>query len=93
MWKYLDHKGSGGNNYDKDILVPFALPEAAPAAPGQLYDLNRDPGETTNLYFQHPAVVRELKSLLEDTKTIGRSRPTVRSQKNHISLRTMSREE
>ncbi len=29
-WKYLDHKGSGGNNYDGAALKPFALPDTAP---------------------------------------------------------------
>ena len=76
-WKYLEHTGSGGNSYSRDILVPFALPEAAPTAPGQLYDLSRDPGETTNLYFKYPEVVRELKELLENSKTTGRSAPAV----------------
>lgn len=64
-WKYLDHAGSGGNRYDSPGLKPFAIPETAPDAPGQLYDLAADPGETTNLYFQHPGIVKELKTLLE----------------------------
>jgi len=72
-WKYLDHRGSGGNNYDNPELKPFALPDTAPDAPGQLYNLADDPGETTNLYFKHPAIVRKLKSLLETCKTQGRS--------------------
>lgn len=77
-WKYLDHKGSGGNNYERKgrvDLSPFVLPEKEPNAPGQLYDLEKDSGETTNLYFEHPDIVRELKALLENSKTIGRSRP------------------
>jgi len=74
-WKYLDHKGSGGNNYSKGELVPFALPEMEPNAPGQLYDLDHDPGEKINLYFKYPEVVRELKGLLEDSRLKGRSSP------------------
>ncbi len=70
-WKYLDHRGSGGNNYNSPELRPFALPDTAPEAPGQLYNLADDPGETTNLYFKHPEIVRELKSLLESSKTQG----------------------
>ncbi|HVJ68653.1 MAG TPA: arylsulfatase, partial [Caulifigura sp.] len=43
-WKYLDHSGSGGNRYDNTPgLKPFELPDAAPNAPGQLYDLVTDP--------------------------------------------------
>jgi len=38
----------------------------APNAPGQLYDLEADPGETTNLYFDRPKIVEELSSLLEE---------------------------
>ncbi len=67
-WKYLDHQGSGGNNYDGDgrwSMKPYALVDQEPDAPGQLYDLEADPGETNNLYSQHPRVVAELKSLLE----------------------------
>jgi arylsulfatase A-like enzyme len=74
-WKYLDHKGSGGNNYNSGKLRPFALPEKAPDAPGQLYNLETDPGETTNLYFKHPEIVEELKSQLERYTQDGRSTP------------------
>ena len=41
--------------------------------PGQLYNLNTDPGETINLYFKHPEIVKELKALLEHSKQSGRS--------------------
>jgi hypothetical protein len=44
-------------------------------APGQLYNLDSDPGETTNLYFEHPEIVKELKAKLEDFKSSGRSVP------------------
>jgi arylsulfatase A-like enzyme len=74
-WKFLDHRGSGGNNYEQPQLKRFALPDTAPAAPGQLYHLGNDPGETTNLYFQHPEIVRELQALLETSKAAGRSAP------------------
>ncbi|MDF1850534.1 MAG: arylsulfatase [Verrucomicrobiales bacterium] len=74
-WKYLDHKGSGGNGYDKGILAPYALPESEPEAPGQLYHLGKDPGETTNLYFKEEEKRKELQALLEELKTSGRSAP------------------
>jgi arylsulfatase A-like enzyme len=74
-WKYLDHRGSGGNNYDKGELKPFAHPDSAPDAPGQLYNLETDPGETTNLYFKHPEIVKELKALLDASKASGRTAP------------------
>lgn len=76
-WKYVDHAGSGGNRYENNPgLKPFILPELDPKAPGQLYNLTADPGETTNLYSKRPEIVAELKSLLEQSIATGRSRPT-----------------
>jgi len=77
-WKYLDHKGSGGNNYNRGGewgMKQFALPEKAPGARGQLYNLKTDPGETTNLYLEKPEIVEELKAKLEEFKKSGRSVP------------------
>ena len=67
-WKYLDHRGSGGDNYERDGhwgAKRFALPDRSPEAPGQLYHLQRDPGERQNLYFEHPEMVERLKRELE----------------------------
>jgi arylsulfatase A len=76
QWKYLDHQGSGGNDYLRwEGLATFILPDTAPDAPGQLYDLANDPGETTNLYFKHPERVREMKALLGQSIAAGRSAP------------------
>ena len=73
-WKYLAHQGSGGNNYAKHAqLKQYQLPEVAPDAPGQLYDLEKDPGETTNLSLVHPDIVREMSSLLAKSISDGRS--------------------
>ncbi len=74
-WKYIAHRGSGGNNYDKGELMRYALPETDPEASGQLYDLATDPGERTNLYSRKPELVQELKALLDNLKFSGRSRP------------------
>ncbi len=72
QWKYLDHPGSGGNNYEKNpALNTFHIPDSAPA---QLYDLSTDPGETKNLLTQKPEIARELKDLLEKSKAAGKSR-------------------
>ena len=83
-WKYLDHRGSGGNSYDDPEIKPFALPDTAPTAPGQLYDLATDPGERTNLYFERIAVAKELKDQLDEARQSGRSvplpRPTAKSK-------------
>ena len=72
-WKYLDHKGSGGNNYNGVELKQYALPDTEPDAPGQLYNLETDPGEKVNLYFKYPEIVREMKALLEASKKAGRT--------------------
>jgi len=78
-WKYLDHKGSGGgNNYThagRWGMKKYIVPEKAPQAPGQLYNLNSDPGETENLYYKNPEIVKELKEKLEQFKESGRSAP------------------
>ncbi|MFM7182230.1 MAG: sulfatase-like hydrolase/transferase [Verrucomicrobiales bacterium] len=74
-WKYLDHRGSGGNNYEKKEFRSLARADSAPDAPGQLYNLDADPGEKENLYFKHPEIVKEMKALLEKSKAEGRSRP------------------
>jgi len=76
QWKYLNHKGSGGNNYEaKDYLHPYILPDSDPDAPAQLYNLKNDPGETINLYSKYPEIVNKLKTKLEQYKRSGRSRP------------------
>ncbi len=75
IWKYLEHTGSGGNDYSKGILKPYALPETEPEATGQLYNLATDPGETTNLFFKESDKRREMEALLKKLKEDGRSAP------------------
>jgi len=77
LWKYLDHTGSGGNRYDRKLLQEYALPETAPEATGQLFNLKEDPGETTNLFFKQAekrAAMQELLARLV-RKDGGRSAP------------------
>ena len=64
-WKFLDCEGSGGWTGGSDGL------------PGQLYDMETDPEEETNLYSspEHQAVIAKLKALLEKYKSQGYSRP------------------
>lgn len=77
-WKYLDHRGSGGNNYEQGELRPLAVPDTAPDAPGQLYNLADDPGETNNLVHKHAEIAQRLKSLLETSRAEGRGTPAAR---------------
>ncbi len=77
-WKYLDHKGSGGSRYNGSgswSMARYALEDTDPDAPGQLYDLTADPGETKNLYSKHPDRVKQMKTQLETYKESGRSVP------------------
>lgn len=54
QWKFIDGPGSGGFSRPSRV-------EPGPGDPrGQLYDLEADPAETTNLYFEHPEVVEQL---------------------------------
>lgn len=84
-WKYLDHQGSGGNNYDVKNMQKWAIPDKAPDAPGQLYNLDDDPGEANNLYLTEEAKRKELQALLAKLKSSGRSAP-----KNRTPFRELS---
>ncbi|MFN3150295.1 sulfatase-like hydrolase/transferase [Bremerella sp.] len=74
-WKYLDHLGSGGNNYANGAMAQYVLPEKAPKSTGQLYDLIKDPGETTNLYIEEEQRRKDMQKLLMELKESGRSAP------------------
>ncbi|MEM9365854.1 MAG: arylsulfatase [Planctomycetota bacterium] len=75
-WKYLAHKGSGGNNYSNHrLLKGYALPDTAPGEAGQLYHLQRDPGERHNLAGAESDTVKEMQTLLDESIVRGRSRP------------------
>ncbi|HYW78539.1 MAG TPA: arylsulfatase [Thermoguttaceae bacterium] len=88
-WKYLDHRGSGGNSYDKGILQKYALPEMAPDAPGQLYNLAEDPGETKNLFFSESEKRRELQTLLK-TLTAKENGRSARKNRKPMGIKRMT---
>jgi arylsulfatase A len=61
----------------EDVYYDFP-PSPAPQngeAPGQLYDLEADPGETENLWRSHPDIVSRLSEMLDEYRRSGRSRP------------------
>lgn len=91
-WKYLDHMGSGGNNYESDLLKKYALPETAPDASGQLYNLAGDPGETTNLFFIEAEKRKELQELLQQLKSGGRSAPLNRKPLGIEKVKELSKQ-
>lgn len=82
-WKLLLSYGSGGWSA---INEKTAIKKKAPEA--QLYDLSKDPSETTNLYHKHPEIVDKLlKQLTEDVNS-GRSTEGEASKNDidHIKL-------
>lgn len=74
-WKYLDHPGSGGNDYRRPELAAVAVDDGAPGAAAQLYNLAADPGETRNLVHEEPAVADRMKAELDAFVEAGRSAP------------------
>ncbi|HEY8021851.1 MAG TPA: sulfatase [Thermoanaerobaculia bacterium] len=58
-WKLVDNP----RGYDP-ICIPNAPPHSYPIGREELYDLSRDPGETTNLAAREPARVAELQGLI-----------------------------
>ncbi|MGJ8641993.1 MAG: sulfatase family protein [Luteolibacter sp.] len=66
-WKLLLAKGSGGWSSPKESQMPKDAPKA------QLYDMEKDPGETTNLYETNPEVAERLLAQLETDVVNGRS--------------------
>ncbi|WP_220763923.1 arylsulfatase [Flavobacterium sp. UMI-01] len=66
-WKLNMLRGSGGS------LAPVMIEPKAGEAPFELYDLDKDPGETKNLYFEHPEVVKRLTEKITAIVKNGRS--------------------
>ena len=68
-WKLILGRGSGGFTKPRKV-------KPKPGEPlGQLYNLKDDPGETNNLYQEHPDIVLSLNTLLEQYQEQGHSRP------------------
>jgi hypothetical protein len=61
-WKLITALGSGGFSKPKNVK-----PEAN-GLTGQLYHLGKDPGETNNLFLEHPEIVARLSEKLEAVK-------------------------
>ena len=69
-WKLELCPGSGGWSAPRPGRVEMSAME-----PIQLYHLENDPGETTNVQALHPQIVKELTALLESYVAKGRSTP------------------
>ena len=61
-WKLIEGRGSGG------FTTPRRIDPASGEPVGQLYNLADDPGETRNLYLDHPERVAELTALLNEIR-------------------------
>ena len=57
-WKLIDGRGSGGWSAPPNLNDPAV----------QLYDVNADPGETTNLFDKNPDMVRKLLQQLDNIR-------------------------
>ena len=82
-WKLIMAPGSGGwsfPNPGKDRELLDTMP------PIQLYNLETDPGETTNLYDESLEIVADLKSLLTKFILDGRSTPGKLQQNDPINF-------
>ena len=71
-WKYITALGSGGFSKPKRVEPSGDQPT------GQLYDLENDPGETVNLFDEHPQVVAKALDALSRTKESPSSRAEAR---------------
>ncbi|WP_139955796.1 sulfatase-like hydrolase/transferase [Flavicella sediminum] len=66
-WKLNMLRGSGGS------LKPVVLTPKAGEALYELYDIEKDPGETENLYFKYPKIVQDLTQKITEIVKNGRS--------------------
>jgi arylsulfatase A-like enzyme len=65
-WKMVFGSGSGGR--EKPRGKPFQEPYF-------LFDLEKDPSETTNVIDKYPQIAQQLTEALETIRSSGRSRP------------------
>ncbi len=66
-WKLNMLRGSGGS------LKPRWIEPKEGEAPFELYNIDEDPGETTNLYFEYPEIVEKLTKEISEIVKNGRS--------------------
>ena len=77
-WKLILWAGSGGWSYPTKAPTPWTQPKPddfTGLPTYQLYDMDADPAETTNLVDKHPEIVQRLGSLMKSYIEKGRSTP------------------
>jgi arylsulfatase A-like enzyme len=63
-WKYINGLGSGG--FSDGFNADYKVVKPGPNDPtAQLFDMEKDPGETTNLFNKYPEVVKRLAAELD----------------------------
>ncbi len=75
-WKLNMLRGSGGS------LQPRLIQPKTGEAIYELYNMEVDPGENTNLYFEHPEIVKKLTQ--EITKIIKEGRSTPGTPQDYV---------
>ncbi len=68
-WKLNMLRGSGGS------MEPRLIQPRESDAKFELYNIEEDPGETNNLYFEHPEIVERLTRKITKIVSDGRSTP------------------
>jgi arylsulfatase A len=76
QWKLNMLRGSGGT------LKPKLIKPKAGEAVYELYNIDKDPSETTNLYFEYPEIVEKLSQQL--TKIIKDGRSTSGTPQDYV---------
>ncbi|MEJ6602596.1 MAG: arylsulfatase [Opitutaceae bacterium] len=73
-WKYINGLGSGG--FSDGFSSEYRARKPGPNDPtAQLFDMEADPGETTNLWSKHPDLVKKMSTQLERLRTESHTRP------------------
>ncbi|GAB5561172.1 MAG: sulfatase-like hydrolase/transferase [Synoicihabitans sp.] len=73
-WKYIDKLGAGG--FSDGRGANYRKPKPSPNGPtAQLFDMETDPGETTNVWADFPDVVDVMEQQLERLKNERHTRP------------------
>jgi arylsulfatase A len=79
-WKLLLARGSGGWSAPNERQVEAGTLEA------QLYDMEKDAGETNNLYTKRPNIAKRLLALMNEDVNSGRSTNGPASQNDVIDI-------
>ena len=88
-WKLNMLRGSGGS------LKPVIMEPKPDEALYELYNMDKDPGETTNLYFEHPEIVKRLKDkiskiIINGRSTDGNPQPYIKDNWKQLTWMTLN---